>query len=74
MDVVSIANVTVRTRVSQDWKDELASRAKANGTDLGGLMRSLVADYLGKEDGGDRLSHLERRVSVMEGKLRKMDK
>ena len=66
-----MANVTVGTRVEPEWKDELLTRAEKEGTDLGGLIRMIVADYLGKPC-GDRVSQLERRVSSIETKLRSL--
>ena len=66
-----MANVSIGTRVQQSWKEELLVRAEKEGTDLGGLIRMVIADYLGEEC-GDRVSQLERRVSVVEGKLRKL--
>ena len=66
-----MARVSVGTRVPKEWKDELADRAQQENTDVGGIIRLVLADYLGKPC-GDRVGQLERRVSVVEGKLRRL--
>lgn len=53
------------------WKDELVAIALAEGVEVGTVLKCLIADRLGHEC-GDRLSQLERRVSLLEGKLRRL--
>lgn len=66
-----MATVNIGTRVEPQWKDELLTRAEKEGTDLGGLIRMVIADYLGKPC-GDRVSQLERRVTTIETKLKSL--
>ncbi|NEP76032.1 hypothetical protein [Okeania sp. SIO2G5] len=62
---------TVSAKIPGDWKQKLEDRAQHDSTTVGELMRGLVANYL-NEEYGDRLTQLERRIGVIEGKLKSL--
>lgn len=64
-------SVNIGCRVPPEWRDRLEAIALAEGCDISTVVRGLVADRLGIES-GDRLSQLERRVSLLEGRLRRL--
>ena len=69
----------VGCRIDANWKQQLEDRASRDGTDTSELLRGLIANYLDQPYGvcqrhgeAKRLTQLERRIGVIEGKLKSL--
>ena len=66
-----MSKAMVGCRIDANWKQQLEDRASRDGTDTSELLRGLIANYL-DQPYGDRLTQLERRIGVIEGKLKSL--